>query len=107
MGDWLVLLPKAQSAPAATRLLDRVKAELDRPEGAAARLHFALVAWQAGAPEAARAELQRITDDEKTAPKLRAIAALRLRQLGVKGATANATDFEGLPTLAEAWAKEQ
>src|SRR5262249_32620915 len=54
MGDWLVLLPKEKGGPAAVRLLGQVRSKLPHGDGAAARVHFALLAWQAGAEDEAR-----------------------------------------------------
>ncbi|MFT3839547.1 MAG: serine/threonine-protein kinase [Myxococcaceae bacterium] len=103
MGDWLVLLPKEQSAPAAVKLLEQVRARLPHGEGAAARVHFALVAWQAGAEEEGRAELAHVLTDEDTPAKVKAIAALRLRQIGDRDAEVDAAQLEGMPSLEEAW----
>jgi hypothetical protein len=103
MGDWVVLLPPEQSAPTATRLLQQVRTALPKADGAAARIHFALVAWQAGAEQAGREELLSVFTSEDTPPKVKAIAGLRLRQIGVKDAEVDAAQLEGMPSLEEAW----
>ncbi len=105
MGDWLVLLPKEQAGPAAVKLLEQVRTVLPGASGAAARLHFAVVAAQAGAAEVARGELERLAAEEKNAPAVRAIAALRLHQL-VGAALPDPRALAAFPTLAAACQQE-
>ena len=88
------------------KLLAQVKTVLPGSDGASARLYFATLAWQAGAPDAAKAELERIEKDGQTPAAVRAIAALRLHQLGGHGDSPEAGALDAFPTHATAWAAE-